>query len=69
MVAMTAEPLSALSIQQIDARDPGLITLTLNEHLRCPHCGRTGNQWGITLAPTTIPPQKTRNRRVEDPGG
>ncbi len=69
MVVMSAEPLSALPIRQINAHDPGRLTVVLDEQLRCPNCGRIGEQWGISLAPRTIPTQKPRNRRAEDPGG
>ncbi len=66
---MPPDPLSELTITAVDAREPGRITLTLDEKLCCPGCGRTGDQWVISLTATRVPPQTSRNRRVEDPGG
>lgn len=68
---VTGDPLSELTIVQVDAASPGTLLLTLDEHLSCPHCHHSGPQWQITLAPERPEPPTIQHYelRREDPGG
>lgn len=77
MTVVTGTPLNELTILDVDASQPGTLTITLAEKIKCENCGHTGARWQVSLAPTptttTTSPgpttPKPRKMREADPGG
>jgi hypothetical protein len=50
-MTMIGDQLTQLAIVEVDAGQPGVLVITLDEQLQCGRCGNAGAEWRIPLGP------------------